>query len=151
MDRLVVAAAIVAAVAVFALAVRRRRGVDPPTQARSYATPAQLDRDDFPHRDRPWLVVTFTSATCESCADVVAKAAVLASPQVGVADVEYRAERALHARYAIDAVPTLVVADADGVVRAAFIGRVTATDLWAALAEAREPGTRPAGGCADDR
>jgi len=35
------------------------------------------------------------------------------------------------------------VADAAGVVRAAFVGPATATDLWAAVAEARQPGTSP--------
>lgn len=45
--------------------------------------------------------------------------------------------KALHAKYAIDGVPILVIADADGVVRKHFIGPVTATDLWAAAAEAR--------------
>ena len=41
----------------------------------------------------------------------------------------------------------MVVGDADGVVRATFLGPVTATDLWATVAELREPGTLPAGGC----
>ena len=49
----------------------------------------------------------------------------------------------LHERYAIDAVPCIVVADEAGVVRASFIGVPTATDLWAAVAEAREPGSSP--------
>jgi hypothetical protein len=31
-------------------------------------------------------------------------------------------------------------------VRAAFLGPVTATHLWAAVAEAREPGATPGGG-----
>ncbi len=38
---------------------------------------------------------------------------------------------------------SLDVADATGVVRASFLGPVTATDLWAAVAEAREPGSTP--------
>ena len=36
-----------------------------------------------------------------------------------------------------------VVADADGVVRRAFVGAFTATDLWAAVAELRVPGSTP--------
>jgi hypothetical protein len=43
-------------------------------------------------------------------------------------------------------VPTALVVDAEGVVAASFVGPVTATDLWAAVAEAREPGSTP-GGC----
>ena len=49
-------------------------------------------------------------------------------------------------RYGIDAVPTVVIADAQGVAVAAFLGPMTATDLWAAVAEAREPGSTPGGG-----
>jgi hypothetical protein len=116
--------------------------VDAPTQAR-FLTPAQLDRSDFPAADAEWLLAVFSSATCDTCADVARKAQVVASAAVGVAEIEWGAQRALHERYAIDAVPTTVLADRQGVVRASFVGPVTATDLWAAVAEAREPGTSP--------
>jgi hypothetical protein len=36
-----------------------------------------------------------------------------------------------------------VIADAAGTVRASFLGPVTATDLWAAVAECRETGSTP--------
>ncbi len=39
--------------------------------------------------------------------------------------------------------PILVIADPEGAVRRSFIGEPTATDLWAALAELREPGSVP--------
>ena len=39
--------------------------------------------------------------------------------------------------------PLVVVADARGVVGASFIGPATATDLWAAVAEVRQPGSSP--------
>ena len=58
-------------------------------------------------------------------------------------ELEHTRDRALHERYAIEAVPATLVVDGDGVVVASFIGPVTATDLWAAVAEAREPGTTP--------
>jgi len=35
-------------------------------------------------------------------------------------------------------VPSVIVADRDGVVRASFVGPVTAADLWAAVAEVRD-------------
>jgi hypothetical protein len=60
---------------------------------------------------------------------------------VGFAEIEYAAERDLHSKYQIEAVPTLVLADRDGVVRTSYLGRMTATDLWAAIAEARDPGS----------
>ncbi len=142
MERLVIAGAIVAVVAVVALVARARRRADAPTQS-SFKVPQQVDRQDFPDAETPWLVVVFTSATCDACALVVDKAEVLATSEVAVAEVEYTAERELHERYSIDAVPTSIVVDADGVTRAAFLGPMTATDLWAAVAEVREPGSTP--------
>jgi thioredoxin-related protein len=68
---------------------------------------------------------------------VVEKARVSESREVAVREIEYTSNRALHDRYAIDAVPTLVIADHEGIVRKSFQGPVTATDLWAAVAEVR--------------
>jgi hypothetical protein len=138
MGRLLLAVALVAVVAIVAELVRRRRVVDPPTQSRG-EIPAQLDRADFD--GDAWLVVVFTSATCSTCADVVRKAEVMRSDEVAVAVATFQDHRALHERYRIDAVPCLVIADAEGVVHAGFLGPVTATDLWAAMANAREPGS----------
>jgi hypothetical protein len=146
-DRVLIAAVIVAVAGSVALVVRRRRTPDAPTQRR-YATPDQLDRHDFARPDASWLVVVFTSATCDACRSVLDKAEVLASDAVAVVEAEYGADRALHERYHIDAVPTLVVADAAGVVRTSFVGPMTATDLWAAVAEVRDPGSTPTPGCA---
>ena len=142
MDRVVVALVVLVVAVVVAVVVERRRPA-PPTQPRRWEAPTQLDRDDFAGGDRPWLVAVFTSATCASCERVVPKAQVLESTQVAVIDVPYQTRKDLHRRYAIDAVPTLVVADAEGVVRASFVGEPSATDLWAAVAEARVPGSSP--------
>ena len=139
--QLLIASVLVIVVAAVAFVLQRSRHVDPPTQQR-WEVPAQLDRADF-EGPSEWLVVTFTSASCTTCADVKRKAAVLASSQVSVVDVEFTAQRNLHERYKIDAVPTLVIADRDGVVKASFLGPVSATDLWAACAEARNPGASP--------
>jgi hypothetical protein len=141
-ERLLIAAVIIAVVAGIALVARRRRDSDPPTQPRR-SIPEQLDRADFDDPARPWLVVVFSSATCDVCASVVDKAMVLATSEVAVTEVEFTGQRALHERYSIAAVPTTVVVDATGVTRAAFLGPMTATDLWAAVAEAREPGSTP--------
>lgn len=131
----------VAAALVVSFLMRRRRP-DAPTQG-GFRLPTQVDRADFPRPDAPWLVLLFTSATCDACRDMVGKSAVLEARDVAVVEVEYSADRELHARYGVDAVPSLVVADADGVVRAGFIGPVKAQDLWAAVAECREPGSTP--------
>jgi hypothetical protein len=71
------------------------------------------------------------------------KARLLASDAVATQEVEVTARRDLHQKYAIEAVPATLVVDARGTVRASFLGPVTATDLWATLAELREPGTVP--------
>jgi len=92
-------------------------------------------------------VAVFTSASCSSCGGVWDKARHLDGDAVAVQEVEAGAARVLQDRYRITAVPTVVIADAVGVVRAAFVGPVTATDLWATMAELREPGTLPAEGC----
>lgn len=138
MDRLLLALAIMTVAAGVAEVVRRRRTADPPTQPRR-ELPAQLDRDDFDGHG--WLVVVFTSDTCSTCADVVGKAEVVRSDDVTVAVASYQGRRDLHDRYAIDAVPCLLIADADGVVHDGFVGPVTATDLWAAVANARDGGS----------
>lgn len=135
MERVILAAVVVAIAAVIAVLVERRRPA-PPTQAQ-WSVPAQLDRDDFDRPEAPWLVAVFTSATCESCALARDKAVVLASTDVAVQEVEVTARRDLHDRYGIDAVPAILVADGDGVVRKSFLGPPSATDLWAAVAEAR--------------
>ena len=123
----------------------RRRKIDAPTQA-GFELPVQLDRNDFVSPDAPWIVVVFTSATCGTCNDVATKAEVLSSPEVAVTRVDYTTDPEMHARYKIEAVPALVVADAAGVVKAGFLGPVKAQDLWAAVAECREPGSSP-GSC----
>jgi hypothetical protein len=143
-ERVLIALALVAVAATVAVLLQRRRP-DAPTQP-SYTVPVQVDRADFPSPEVPWLVAVFSSATCDSCAGVLAKAEPLRSDAVTVADVEVGARADIHRRYGIDAVPTTVVADVEGVVRASFVGPVTATDLWAAVAEAREPGSTP-GAC----
>lgn len=144
MDRLVIVLPLLAVAVVVAFVVQRRRP-DAPSQPVEHVAPAQLDRSDFDGAARPWLVVAFTSATCDTCAGVWSKAQVLASDEVAAVEVEYGARKDLHERYSITAVPTLVIADAEGVVRRSFIGPTSATHLWAALAELREPGSVPPG------
>ena len=142
MERLAVAAGLVAVVVLVALVLGRVRGVDAPSQPRKWPVPAQLDRADFPGAGLPWLAVLFTSATCTSCARVEAIVRPLASPQLEVAVLAWQDHKALHDRYGIEAVPCFALADQEGVVRHGFVGsEVNATDLWAAVAEARAPAT----------
>lgn len=139
MDRLLIALGLAAAALAVAAMIQRRQRADAPVRT-GYAVPAQVDRNDFARPDAPWLVAVFTSATCGTCAGVWERAQPLASSEVVVQQLEHQAQRDIHDRYAIEAVPTTLVVDSEGVVAASFIGPITATDLWATVAGAREPG-----------
>lgn len=141
-ERLVIVAVVAVLAVLVAVVVQRRRPPATPAET-GYHVPPQLHRGDFARPDAPWLVVVFTSQTCSTCAQMWDKSRHLASDAVAVQEVEVMAERTLHDRYGIDGVPTTVVADAEGVVRASFLGPATATDLWAAVAEVRSPGSVP--------
>lgn len=145
MDRVLLALAI-AAVAVGVAAVVQRRRPDAPAAGRvDFQAPSQLARGDFIRPESPWLVVVFTSSTCSTCSDVAEKAAVLESDDVAVQVVEANEHKDLHGRYQIEAVPITVIAGRDGAVQQSFMGPVSATHLWAAVADLREPGTVPPG------
>lgn len=137
MIQLLIGVVVVIVAVATGLVLRHRQRVDVPTQP-VYEAPVQLDRADFPAAGAPWLVAVFSSSSCDACADVLRKAAVLSSADVDVVDVEYGEHRDLHTKYRIDGVPIVAVADARGVVRTSFVGPVTATDLWAAVAEVRQ-------------
>lgn len=148
MDRLLLALLLGAVAVGIALLLQRRRPTDAAPAPTVSTVPDRVDRADFDRSDAPWLVAAFTSDTCSTCADVWAKVELLAGDEVAVQEVEARRDVALHRSYAIDAVPIVVIADAGGAVRRSFVGPTSATHLWAALAELREPGSVP-GGCDD--
>jgi thiol-disulfide isomerase/thioredoxin len=139
--RLVVAAGLLTAAVAVAWWLNRRRPAAPPRD--TYPIPRQLDRADFTRPDAPWLVVLFSSSTCDSCARMAPKVEAVESAEVAVQEVEYTVYPALHQRYAISGVPTILLVDGAGVVHNGFVGPVSATDLWAAVAEMREPGVSP--------
>ena len=136
----VLIAALVGGGAFIVAAIIRHRQPDAPTQG-VHQLPTQLDRADFLQYRAPWIVVVFTSATCNTCSDVLSKAIVVKCAEVDVVHVEFPTDEAMHQRYKIDGVPAHVVADQAGVVRAGFLGPVKAQDLWAAIAECRQPGS----------
>ncbi len=143
MNRVAVIVVVFAAAGLIALLLRRRRPAAP-TQPTMYPVPVQLDRADFVRPDAPFLVALFTSMTCDGCARVANKARVLEAPDVAYQEISFQAERDLHERYGVEAVPLVVIAGADGVVAKAFVGEVTAVDLWGAVATARDSSSAPA-------
>ena len=136
MIRLLIVVAVIA-VAVVLNKMLSKRTVQAPTQA-SPSMPTQVDRNDFSESDKEWLVLAFTSSSCTTCADIERKAAVLKSRSVAVEICEFTSHREMHKKYAIDAVPTLLIADGQGVVHKGFLGPASATDIWAALARVRD-------------
>ncbi|HUP74444.1 MAG TPA: hypothetical protein VM282_15480 [Acidimicrobiales bacterium] len=133
----VVIVIVVVAIAFAVALLAQRRAPRPPARS-GHAGPDQLDRADFANPGAPWLIAVFTSHTCDACADTWKKAQVLESAEVAVQEIEYQRDRRLHDRYTIEAVPLVLVVDDRGVVRSSFVGPVSATHLWAAVAEARE-------------
>lgn len=146
MENLVIGIAIAIVVGTVGLVARARRKVDVPTQ-RTFTVPTQIDRSDFGSPTQEWLVAVFTSSSCPVCADVAAKVAALDSSNVATRTVEYSTQRDLHTRYRIDAVPTVVIVDALGIVRHHVLGPVSATDLWAAVAAVRDGTGSPSPDC----
>ena len=143
--RLLITGVLAGVVLLAALIEHRRRQPAPPPRS-AYPVPRQLDRDDFPRPDAPWLIAFFWSLTCDSCGGLDTKVRALESPTVATCALEAIAHRALHQRYEIAAIPMILIVDAEGVVRRAFIGTVSANDLWAAVADVRLPGSVPESG-----
>jgi hypothetical protein len=134
---LVLAALTALAVAVALWLLRRRP--DAPT-APSYTAPTQLDRADFTRPEAPWLVVVFASTACDACRSVWEAVAPLEAGPVAVQQLIVQDDATLHRRYRVGGVPTTVVADAEGVVRASWLGPVGASELWGELARLRATG-----------
>ena len=135
MDRLLVLAVVCAVAGVLAVLLQRWRPGGP--VATGWSVPGHLDRADFAKPDVPWLVAVFSSTDCAACASMVSEAHSLASDLVVVQEVPAESAGDLHARYRVDVVPMLVVADEDGLVRAHHLGPSAPGELQAVLEGAR--------------
>jgi hypothetical protein len=135
-ERLAVLLALAAGAGAIALLVRNRLGTDAPTRP-AWVVPDHVDRADLVHPTTPWMVAVFSSSTCLACRATWEKARQMESDEVAVQDIDAIAEKALHERYGVDAVPLLLVIGPDGAVHKSFLGEPSAADLWAAVAEAR--------------
>lgn len=142
-------AVVLGVAAVVAAAVLRRRRPDGPP-VRRWAVPAQLDRADL-GVDAPWVAVVFTAATCGSCAAALtATREAFAGAGVPVVEVEAGRRADLHRRYGIEAVPTVVVADPEGVVRVSHLGVPSPSALLERFEAVRAGGPPSADGTPGD-
>lgn len=144
MTRVLLVLVLVLVAVAIAEVIRRRTALPAPVRT-GVVSPGQLDRADFAGAGADWLVVLFSSDTCLSCEGTWEKVELLESASVAVEKVSYQADKERHERYGVDAVPLVLVADDEGVVRATFVGPPSAADLWASLAELRSPGSVPEG------
>ena len=140
MERVLILVVLAAMAGAVAYGLRRRLGTDAPTRP-AWFVPDHIDRADLARPEAPWMVAVFSSSTCLACRATWEKARQLESDEVAVVDLDNVADRALHERYGVDAVPLVVIIGPDGTVARHFLGEPTAADLWAAVAEAREPAT----------
>ncbi len=133
MIQLVVAVAIVVVGVGVAYWVRRH---DSGSFARGerWSVPAQIERGDFVEPHTPRIVIVFSSQTCDACATTWERLGELVGDHVATQLVSYQDRRDLHDRYGIDAVPTLIVADLEGVVERSFVGPPSVEELTEALA-----------------
>ena len=98
-----------------------RRMPDSPSVPKSII-PYQLDRSDFNDPSIEWIFVLFTSDTCDACDLVMNEVSKISLPNVVVQNINYAANKSLHVRYEIDAVPILLIADQQGIVQWSFAG-----------------------------
>lgn len=140
MPQVVIAVAVILGGIAVALLIRRRDSRQPASGA-NWSVPVQLHRSDFERPDAPRLIVVFSSATCDACAATMKRIEPFADAETVVQDVSYQANRKLHDRYGIDAVPTVVVSDAEGVVVRSFVGPPSDADLVELLTPNDVPGS----------
>jgi len=98
-----------------------RRKPDSPTVPK-FVLPFQLDRHDFERPDSEWLLVLFSSETCDSCLTVLAQISDLAIVNLHTQNVEFPSQEATHKKYSVGSVPSLLLTGPKGVVEWSFAG-----------------------------
>ena len=89
-----------------------------------WSIPGHLSREDFGFTNEPWLVVIFSSESCETCKPLVAESMKLSSLGIAIQEIAVETNKDLHEKYSIDAVPMLLLVDKFGVVRSSHLGPI---------------------------
>ncbi len=110
-----------------------RRKPDSPTVPK-FVLPFQLDRNDFESSESEWLLVLFSSETCNSCLTVLEQISSLTIFNLHIQNVEFPSGKDLHKKYSVESVPSLLLSNEKGVVEWSFAG----TPPRGALPEALE-------------
>ena len=98
-----------------------KRRPDGPSVPRS-VLPHQLDRADFLDPNCEWALLLFTSDSCEACEIASAQVSKVSQSNLMVQSIEFPEMEVLHKKYAIHSVPSLLLADREGVVQWSFAG-----------------------------
>ena len=94
-----------------------------------WSIPGHLNREDFGFLNEPWLVVIFSSDSCETCKPVVAESMKLSSLGIAIQEIALETNKDLHEKYDIDAVPMLLLVDKFGVVRSSHLGPTNSEEV----------------------
>ena len=103
------------------------RRADSPSVPKS-SLPVQIDRGDFEEPHGKWLLIFFSSDTCNSCNNVRSLINDLTVDSFHIQEIEFPKRKDLHQRYGINSVPIVLIANEEGVVIWSFAG-VPPSDL----------------------
>ena len=94
-----------------------------------WSIPGHLSREDFWFTNESWLVVIFSSESCETCKPLVAESMKLSSLGIAIQEIAVETNKDLHEKYGIDAVPMLLLVDKFGVVRSSHLGPTNSEEV----------------------
>ena len=113
--------ALIATTAFGVSSLANRRTPDSPSVPRAIM-PYQLDRTDFNDPSFEWIFALFTSNTCDACELVISQISLFSLPNLAVQIIDFADNKELHQKYEIHSVPSLLLADHQGVVQWSFAG-----------------------------
>jgi thioredoxin-related protein len=117
----IVLIALIATTAFGVSSLANRRTPDSPSVPRAIM-PYQLDRGDFDDPNGEWIFALFTSNTCDACELVISQVSKISLPNLVIQIIDFADNKALHQKYEIHSVPSLILADHQGVVQWSFAG-----------------------------